>query len=127
MSLKLLVDEDSQDKILVAKLRDAEHDVLTAKEAGLLGQPDNVILARAIAEHRTILTRNCNDFLNEVELVKNSGGHHYGVLLRYEKNDPSKDMTYDEIIIAIANIVKAMSDGKLVLADQEISLSYYRY
>ena len=48
MSLRLLVDEDSQDKILVAKLKDAGHDVLTVNDADLTGQPDHVVLAHAV-------------------------------------------------------------------------------
>ena len=127
MSLNLLVDEDSQDKILVAKLKADGHDVLTATDANLLGQPDGTVLAYAIAHNRIILTRNCEDFCDEAWALKSRGGHHQGILLRYEKNDPAKDMTYDDIVRAISNIARVVNNGELILADREISLSFYRY
>lgn len=127
MSLNLLIDEDCQDKILVAKLRSAGHDVVTAKDAGLLAQPDSAVLAYAVANSRIVLTRNCNDYCNEGAILRASGTHHHGILLLYEKNDPEKDMSYDDIVRAVANINKAVQTGVLVLRDLEISLSYYRY
>ena len=127
MTLKLLLDEDCQDKILVKKLSEAGHDVLTVKDLGLLSQPDNVVLECAVRNKRIVLTRNCEDFLNEALMLKNSGRHHHGVLLRYEKNDPAKDMSYNDIVRAIGNIDKAIAGGTLILIDQEVSLSYYRY
>ncbi|MBX3077525.1 DUF5615 family PIN-like protein [Candidatus Obscuribacterales bacterium] len=127
MSLKLLLDEDSQDKILVAKLKNAGHDVVTAKDAGLLGQPDRFILAYAVANMRVVVTRNCADFCEEAAALKSAGEHHYGILLRYEKNDPEKDMTYDDIVRAIGNIDTAVKTNEIVLFDSEVSLSYYRY
>lgn len=127
MSLNLLIDEDSQDKILVAKLKEAGHDVVTATDAGLLGQPDSAVLAHAVASKRVVMTRNCDDFCNEAAALKRAGGHHHGILLRYEKNDPEKDMSYDDIVRAVGNIDRAVSAGDLVLADLEVSLSYYRY
>ena len=79
MSLRLLIDnEDSQDKILVAKLKEAGHDVLTAKDAELLGHPDSEVLAYAVEDNRIVLTRNCNDFCAEVEALKAAGCSHHG-------------------------------------------------
>lgn len=127
MSLKLLIDEDSQDKILVAKLKEAGHDVVTAKDADLLGQPDCAVLARAVASNRIVMTRNCEDFCNEAAALKAAGGHHHGILLRYEKNDPEKDMSYDDIVRAVGKIDRAVTAGELELSDLEVSLSYYRY
>lgn len=127
MSLSLLIDEDSQDRILVAKLKEAGHDVVTAKDAGLLGQPDSAVLAHAVASKRAVMTRNCDDFCSEAAALKRAGRHHHGILLRYEKNDPEKDMSYDDIVRAVGNIDRVVSAGDLVLFDLEISLSYYHY
>ncbi len=127
MSLKLLVDEDSQDKIFVAKLRKAGHDVMTATEAALLGQPDSAVLAYAVQQKRIVLTRNCYDFSNESAALQGRGGHHEGILLIYVKNDPEKDMSYDEIVQAVENVEKAVSAKELDLRDLALSLSYYRY
>lgn len=127
MSLNLLIDEDSQDKILVGKLKLAGHDVLTVNEAGLHGQADTTVLAFAVANIRVVLTRNCDDFCGEAQALKGVGAHHFGVLLWYERHDPAKDMSYDDVVRAVGNIDKAISKGELVLEDREISLSYYRY
>lgn len=127
MSLNLLIDEDSQDKILIAKLKAAGHNVLTAKDANLIGRQDADVLAYAITNNRVVLTGNCDDFCDEASLLKSKGGHHHGILLRYVKNDPEKDMTYDDIVRAVTNIDEAVKAGELLLSDLEISLSYYRY
>lgn len=121
------MDEDSQDKILVAKLRKAGHNVVTAAEAALLGQPDRVVLAYAVKEKRIVLTRNCDDFVAESEALKADREHHYGILLLYVKNDPEKDMSYDDIVAAVDNIDRAVTAKELVLTDLAVSLSYYRY
>ncbi|WP_334907623.1 DUF5615 family PIN-like protein [Nostoc sp.] len=49
MSLKLLIDEDSQAKRLVNLLQNAGHDVITVNEAGLMSKPDSVVLDYARA------------------------------------------------------------------------------
>lgn len=58
LDLRLLVDEDSQARTLVRLLVEAGHDVLTAEVAGLNSLDDAEVLARAIHEQRTLLTRN---------------------------------------------------------------------
>lgn len=53
--MNFLVDE-SVFAPMAEALKRAEHDVLTAKDAGLLGQPDERIFAQAIADKRVLLT-----------------------------------------------------------------------
>ncbi|MCE2662984.1 MAG: DUF5615 family PIN-like protein [Microcystis sp. M53603_WE2] len=48
LSLRLLLDEDSQAQLLVKLLTAAGHDVLTINEIGLAGCTDNVVLDYAI-------------------------------------------------------------------------------
>ena len=62
MSIKLLINEDSQDKRLVRLLKEAGHDVVTASEAGLMGKPDSEVFQYAMARNHVILTQNCQDF-----------------------------------------------------------------
>jgi predicted nuclease of predicted toxin-antitoxin system len=62
LTLPLLIDEDSQAKILVNLLLQAGHDILTVNEAGLSGQPDSKIFQYARSQRRLILTRNYDDF-----------------------------------------------------------------
>ena len=62
MSLKLLIDEDSQALPLVKTLRKANHDVLTVNGANLTGQTGRIVLEYATQNNRIVLTHNCRDF-----------------------------------------------------------------
>lgn len=119
MSLKILVDEDSQAKVLVRKLRDAGFDVLTAGEAGLNGRSDYVVFDHAKKEKRVLLTQNCTDFVELHEVIPDN----YGVFLVYKDDDPLKDMSSDEIVRSIRNILRLgiSIKGKAIVFNQ------YRY
>ena len=69
MSLRLFLDEDSQAKRLVDLLRDADHDVLTVNEVGLVRKPDSFVLDYARQEGRLLLTRNIMS--GRLPLIKN--------------------------------------------------------
>jgi predicted nuclease of predicted toxin-antitoxin system len=56
LSLKLLIDEDAQDKVLVKLLRQAGHEVITVNQAGLMSQPDFIVLDYARNADRILLT-----------------------------------------------------------------------
>ena len=62
MSIKLLIDEDSQAKLLVTLLLQAGHDVLTFNDARLSGQTDRIVFDYACKKGRLVLTRNYDDF-----------------------------------------------------------------
>lgn len=102
MSLKLLIDEDCQDRLLVKLLRNAGHDVITVNETGLMGQPDSVILDRAKTDKRVLLTYNCDDFENLHQIDSN----HSGILAVYQNANRLKNMSFKEIVRAINNIEK---------------------
>ena len=119
MSLKLLVDEDSQAKLLVTLLSRAGHDVVTVNGVGLSGEADLTVFAYAKREGRLVLTRNYDDFqeLHEANPV------HPGVLVVCQDDDFSKDMSFKEIVKAIANLEAA----NIPLANQFISLNHWNY
>lgn len=106
MSLKLLVDEDSQSRRLVRLLREAGHDVLTANEAGLQGAVDPAVLERAWAEDRILLTSNVHDF----RLLHEENLDHRSILAICHDSDPAKDMSHAEIVAAIGNLEAAGID-----------------
>lgn len=56
MSLKLFIDEDTQDQLLVKFLTNAGHDVVTVNDAQLMGQSDPIILDYAQQQSRLLLT-----------------------------------------------------------------------
>jgi predicted nuclease of predicted toxin-antitoxin system len=119
LSLRLLIDEDSQAKRLVKLLRSANHDVLTAAEAGLNGQPDNVVLDYAIHKNRTLLTFNCRDF----QKLHSINSNHSGILAVYRDAQFSKNMDFQTIVKAIANI----EASGISLTNQFISLNQWIY
>ena len=100
MSLRLLVDEDTQRRQIVSSLRATGHDTVTVNEADLQGQEDPTVLAHALQERRVLLTMNCRDFLR----LHEAGHAHIGILCIYKDRDPSRNMTLAEIIRAIANL-----------------------
>lgn len=119
MSLKLLIDEDSQDKVLVRLLREAKHDVVTANESGLMGQPDSVVFSYAREQNRIILTLNCRDFA----AIHQSNPIHPGIFALYQEANPYKKMSFKDIVRAIANL-EAVG---ISLANQFIPLNHWNY
>lgn len=122
MAVRLLVDECSEAKLLVQKLRDAQHDVLTVSEANLRNVRDADVFAAAIADNRILLTHNPADFveLHVARMAQNLT--HPGLFLVHRKNKPG-DITYDQIVTAIANLEAT----GLTLANNYHSLVSYNY
>ena len=100
MSLRLLVDEDTQTTRLVQALRVEGHDVVTVTEAGLLAQPDEIVLEIAFREGRILLTRNCDEF----RARHDAGVPHAGMFAIYRGPDSAKDMSRADIVRALANL-----------------------
>ncbi len=86
MSLKLFIDEDTQDKLLVKLLMNAGHDVLTVNQANLMGQSAPIVLDYARQQSRLLLTYNCQDFEN----LHKQGKKHSGILAVYQETNPLK-------------------------------------
>ncbi len=116
---RLLIDADSQNKLLVKALRESGHDVLTANEAHLRNALDPEIFAYAIQDNRIILTRNCKDF----ELLHQQNYLHPGIFACYQYADTSKNMSRRDIVKAIDNIESA----KVSVENQFISLNCWNY
>ena len=119
MSLHLLIDEDSQAKSLVSLLKKAGHDVITANEASLAGKIDSLVLDYARGENRVLLTHNCDDF----KALHQENPHHPGILVIYQNDLRSKNMSRQGIVRAIANLEAA----NIPLANQFISLNQWNY
>lgn len=117
--MRLLVDEDSQARTLVRLLLEAGHDVLTADKAGLNSMADVEVLRLAIRESRVLLTRNCGDFL----ALNAENRDHCGILAVYQDADPRKNMTYAEVVRAVANVEAA----GMSLVGEFVALNAWRY
>lgn len=119
MSLRLLLDEDSQAKKLVNLLEQKGHDILTVNQAGLTGKADPIALNFARQEGRILLTRNCDDFCN----LHAANSSHPGILAVYQDPNPAKNLSYAKIVTAIANLEAADFDIK----EQFIPLNQWNY
>lgn len=121
MSLRLLLDEDSQSRHLVNLLTSAGHDVLTVNQARLAASNDRAIFEFANKKNRIILTSNCQDFLLLVEEYKQTRKKCPGLLLIYKDNNRDKDLSATQIIKAIGNV------EAIGLQTQTVVLNHYKY
>jgi predicted nuclease of predicted toxin-antitoxin system len=86
-------------RIVVKLLRELEHDILTAQEAGKANQriPDEDVLAFAISDNRAVLTINRSDFIQ----LHNSQPSHTGIIVCTEDLDRQRQAA--QIHEAISN------------------------
>jgi hypothetical protein len=99
----IYLDDCAYDKELVRQLKAADRQVITPPEANLGGAKDKAHFDRAKREGWILLTKNPRDFreLHDADCA------HSGILAIYQDNDPTKDMTYGDIVRAIANLENA--------------------
>lgn len=105
--MKLYLDDDSVDPLLVRLLRQAGHDVCLPADIGLSGADDPVHLTEAIADGRSFLSRNHDDFLQLHVLIMRAQGHHPGILIVRRDNDPTRDMTPRGVVHAISRLLES--------------------
>ncbi len=117
--MRLLLDEDSQGKLLVRLLREAGHDVETVCEAGLEARRDADVLAYARQQDRVLLTRNVRDFL----VLHEANAEHPGILAEYQDKDPAKNMAASDIVRAIGNL----EQSGWILADQFVAVNAWNF
>ena len=117
--MHLLVDEDTQARTLIRLLGEAGHDVVTAAAAGLNTMADAEVLAHAGRESRVLLTRNCRDFHALNIQVRD----HSGILAVFQDADPSKRMSYAEMVGAIGNL----EGSGVALAGEFVVLNAWRW
>jgi predicted nuclease of predicted toxin-antitoxin system len=119
LSLRLLIDEDTQAKLFVTLLKQAGHDVIIVNEVNLMGQKDSVILNFARQNNRLLITQNCDDY----EALHQTNPIHPGILAVYNNTNPSKNMSFSAMVKAISNLEAA----SIPLANQFISLNHWNY
>ena len=85
---------------MVEQLKTEGHNVVTVTQAGLNGLMDRRVLDFAIENKLLVLTTNCDDFVEETRQRSN----HSGVLLVYQYEDTAKNMSYQQIVLAIRNL-----------------------
>lgn len=103
MSLKIYLDDCANAKHLISLLRAAGHQVTTPVDAGLSGEDDQVHLEYAAKHQFVLITKDPDDYAE----LHQSFPQHAGILGVYQDNDRSRDMSYADIVRAIANLEKA--------------------
>ena len=121
--MKLLVDEDTKAKQLMVRLAHAGHDVVSTTDLALDGQPDEVVFEAARAAERVLLTKNVADYVELQTASLERGQHGPGVLAIHESGDPGKNMSYPDVVRAIANIEHA----GISPADSVVTLNAWNY
>jgi hypothetical protein len=120
--VKLYLDDDSVDPLLVRLLRTAGHDVRLPGEIAQAGSHDAVHLRYAIREGRALLSGNHDDFAFLHDLILEAQGHHPGILVVRRDNNPRRDMTPRGIVVAIGKLLAANVSS----SDQLIVLNHWR-
>lgn len=88
------MDEDSSGDVLVAVLRHAGLDVVTAYEVGLERIPDEEVLVWARGESRAVVTANKLDYLRLALQWATAGRQHAGIVIRYPNQAPAERAAY---------------------------------
>jgi len=120
--MRLYLDDDSIDALLIRLLVRAGHDVAQPANFGLSGANDPRHLQRAIRERRVFLSHNHDDFEDLHLLMMEGQGRHPGILVVRRDNDPTKDMQANHIVRAIGKLEAA----GVPIADEFIILNQWR-
>jgi hypothetical protein len=105
--MKLYLDDDSAEALLVSLLRQAGHDVHVPADVGLVGAYDPVHLRHSAHDDRVLLSRNHDDFKNLHELIREVQGKYPGLFIVRRDNDPTRDLKPAGIVRAIRKLIAA--------------------
>jgi hypothetical protein len=120
--MRLYLDDDAASPLLAKLLRKAGHDVQLPGDAGLAGSPDAVHLTYAIHDDRACLTKNHDDFWILHNLIKQAQGHHPGILVVRQDNDPSRDLSAKGIV----NAIRKLAAAGVPIREEFIILNHWR-
>ena len=105
--MRIYLDDDSADALLVTLLRQAGHDAQVPADVGNVGASDPIHLTHAVRDDRVLLSRNHDDFENLHDLIIQVQGHYPGILIVRRDNDPTRDLKPAGIVRAIRNLLSA--------------------
>lgn len=105
MPLALYLDDCADDDMLATLLRRAGHQVHTPRVVGTSGVSDSDHLEYAARHGHTVLTKDPADFLDLHTHWQTINRAHSGLLLIYEEQDVSKNMSRVQIVTAMKNLL----------------------
>ena len=86
MKIRLYMDEDAMDQVLVKALRARSIDVLTALDAGMIEREDREHLDYATKQRRVVCTFNRGDFYRLHSEYVAQGKRHAGIVLMRQQH-----------------------------------------
>jgi hypothetical protein len=120
--MKLYIDDDTVNGLLVRLLQRAGHDIEIPSDVGLAGRSDAVHLRYSISAGRPLLSANHRDFQELHDLVRAAGGSHPGILIVRRDNDRRRDLTPRGIVTAISHLL----DADVPVENEFIILNHWR-
>lgn len=96
--LRILLDEDSKSKSLIALLRSVGYEVVTTADLGIDGASDEEVLEAARKHTLSVLTHNCDDYRK----LHNINGGHFGIFVVYQSKQ--SNMSFIEVLRALRNL-----------------------
>src|SRR5215472_16495252 len=102
--MNVYLDEDTASPLLTRLLRRAGHDVQVPADVGMRGASDPAALTHAVRAARVVITHNYDDFEELHDLVRETQGHHTGILVVRRDREPKRNMSPRGIVRAIANL-----------------------
>jgi predicted nuclease of predicted toxin-antitoxin system len=121
-SLHLYLDDCADSNRLANTLRQAGFPTVTPREAGTAGRDDADHLEYAAANGHTLITKNPKHFITLHQHWQAAGRTHSGILLIYQDNNPTKDISPTGIARAVENL---LSSG-LPIANEVHTLNHWR-
>jgi predicted nuclease of predicted toxin-antitoxin system len=120
--MNLYLDDDIAWPLLAKLLRNAGHDVQLPSDIGMTGSPDPAHFTRAIRDGRVCLTKNYDDYRLLHLLLMEGKGHHPGILVVRQENNPARDLTPKGIVTAIRKLEAAGAP----IANEYVVLNHWR-
>jgi hypothetical protein len=120
--MRLYLDDDSANPVLVKLLRREGHDVFIPADFHLTGAKDPSHLRQAIHEQAVLLSHNYDDFKLLHDLLAEGLGRHWGILIVRSDNDPTRDMQPPHIVRAIRN----MTAARVPVENEYVILNHWR-
>ncbi|MDW8030035.1 MAG: DUF5615 family PIN-like protein [Armatimonadota bacterium] len=106
MALTIYLDDNIDDDELIVRLRKASYEVVSPRQVGTSGCKDLEYLAYASEHGYVLLTQNAKEFTEKWHKQwLEEGRSHSGILVIHHERDVSKNMSYNDIIRAIDNLV----------------------
>jgi predicted nuclease of predicted toxin-antitoxin system len=120
--MRIYLDDDLDSNALIGLLRQGGHEVISPRVTGTRGVTDEEHLRYAAARGLVLLTANAEDFINlHLEWTAQHRDHN-GILIVYRENNPARDMTFEQIARAVAEL----EQSGLLLANTFHNLNFWR-